>query len=247
MESYIQFSIDDTLAVLKELTQKRPSSVFEIQPFQFFKQLHTQYGLVVSFYAFFEDDDNFTLAEVTDTYKSEFAANSDWLKFGVHSTNKRTSFIKEDGVAEYRRIHAQLKRIAGETCIDTCFRPHFFAIGETTLRTLKEENLAQGVHCPDDDRKSHAFTLEEKISLEAEGFLQKDGIAYIKTQTRLEQVSDENISELFEKWKHKKMLSVFTHEYCLGREDIRRRIEAVCRFAEKNKLTWAFPADILKR
>ncbi len=108
MNTYIQFSIDDTISILKELTEKRPYSIFDIERFRFLKSLRDEYGCAFSMYAFFEDDKGFNLSAVTNEYKSEFIKHSNWLKYGVHSTNKNSSFADSDGVCEYKRIQTDL-------------------------------------------------------------------------------------------------------------------------------------------
>ena len=79
----IHVSIDDVILVFKELTGQKPVSIFDIPFFHYFKRLHKRHGLKVSCYCFYQYE-NFTLASCTRNYRSEFEANSDWLRFGFH-------------------------------------------------------------------------------------------------------------------------------------------------------------------
>ncbi len=246
IDTHIQFSVDDAIGILKELTEKQPQSLFEIERFAFFRGLRQEYGITVSFYAFFEEESGFTLFDVTDKYKKEFEENADWLKFGVHSTNRSSSFSQTDGLTEYERIYQALIRIAGEKSMDLCFRPHFFAIDSNLLRELKRRSLAVGVHCPDDERKCHTFSPQEKERLNKKGYLVKEDIVYVKTQTRIENLTDETFLRFLQSLKGKEVLSLFTHECFLENEEIRDRIKGVCQFAKEKAFCWSFPMDIRK-
>ncbi len=243
--AYIQLSIDDTADILRELTVRSYASIFEEERLAFLKGLHEEYGATVSLYAFYQGENGFALSGVPTRYKAEWRANANWLRLGAHSTHKKSSFAGEDGVAEYERIYQEFMRFAGKECIDPCFRPHFFVIAPAVLRTLREKDLASGVHCPDDERACHSFTAEEEQTLAAEGYLCKEGIAYIKTQTRLENLSEETFDNFLAGLNGKKFVSVFTHESCLAYEVILKRLQAVCAYAKGRGFVFAFPADVL--
>ncbi len=239
--TYLQFSIDDTADIVKELTEKRPASVFQIERLAFLKGLHEQYGAIFSLYAFYRGEDGFTLSLLPDCYRAELQANADWLRWGAHSTDKTSSFATTDGAFEYERIWAALTRFAGEESLDFCFRPHFFVIDPAVLRSLLERGICRGVHCPDDDRKCHDFTAEEKSTLEGEGILEKDGLLYIKTQTRLENLAVDALGGFLEGLKGKRVLSIFTHECFLAEEETREKLRTICAFAERAGWEFAFP------
>ena len=90
MDKVSTFVIDDVIWVFRDLTRKRPASLFENPFLACLKKAHDLYGLKVQLNIFFKTDnyygnDSFSLADMTDAYKNEWEQNADWLKFGFHS------------------------------------------------------------------------------------------------------------------------------------------------------------------
>ena len=84
------FYIDDTLWVLRDITRQKPATLFDNPFMKMLKTAHDKYGLKVQLNLFYRTDsfygyDMFSLADVTDAYKAEFEANSDWLKMAFHA------------------------------------------------------------------------------------------------------------------------------------------------------------------
>lgn len=90
MKKVAFFFIDDVIWVFRDLTRQRPASIFDHHFLKSLKETHDKTGLKVQmnlFYrtSYFYSTDDFCLADMTDAYKAEFEANSDWLKFSFHS------------------------------------------------------------------------------------------------------------------------------------------------------------------
>ena len=90
MEKKAYFYIDDVIWPFRDLTRNRPKSIFDQHLLGMLKEAHEKYDLKVTINCFYRTDysygdDEFTLAEMTDAYKAEWEANSDWLKIGYHS------------------------------------------------------------------------------------------------------------------------------------------------------------------
>ena len=77
MKRVSTFVIDDVIWLFRDLTRKKPTSIFDNFFLKILKEAHEKYGLKVQlnlFYRtdFFYGDDEFTLAEMTDAYKKEW-------------------------------------------------------------------------------------------------------------------------------------------------------------------------------
>lgn len=148
----IHFSFDDTIASLRDLTEKSDTytSIFEQPFFKVLKELHDTYGAVFSCYCFYQilnsDDSSvvdFSLEDVTDAYAEEFTANADWLKFGYHSLNGSMNYgsANEAEVVKtaYNNFIAQIVRITGSVkCIDLVVRLQNFAGSKTACQTMRD-------------------------------------------------------------------------------------------------------------
>ena len=53
----MHLSVDDVILVFRELTERRPHSIFDCPFFHFFLDLHNRYGLVLSCYCFYQYGD----------------------------------------------------------------------------------------------------------------------------------------------------------------------------------------------
>ena len=93
MNKKAYFFIDDTIWAFRDIARQKPASIFD-QPFlALMKEAHDKYGMKVQLNLFYQTDffyghDEFSLAEMPDTYKAEWEANSDWLKLAFHARHE---------------------------------------------------------------------------------------------------------------------------------------------------------------
>ena len=73
------FTVDDNIRVFKEICVGNYGSLFDHPYLGMYKRLHERYGVKVQLNLFFECE-GFCLSDMTDRYKGEWEANSDWLK-----------------------------------------------------------------------------------------------------------------------------------------------------------------------
>ena len=78
------FTVDDNIRFFEELTQGNFPSLFDHPYLAVYKRLHNAFGLKVQLNLFYKND-RFTLADMTDRYQREWAANAHWLKLSFHS------------------------------------------------------------------------------------------------------------------------------------------------------------------
>lgn len=140
------FYIDDVIWCLRDVTQKRPKSLFDDPYFGMLKKAHDDYGITVQLNLFYRTDffygsKEFTLKDVTDAYKAEFEAASDWLKFGFHAKQEFPDFPYvnadyEDVKMDCDAIFGEVRRFAGEKSISYVVVPHVVPISKEGTRAL---------------------------------------------------------------------------------------------------------------
>ena len=148
-----RLSSDDNIRFLKELTEGNYKSIFDHPYLAVYKNAHDLYGAKVHInvhYAFcdkaranFSDDHGyFDLSMMTDRYKDEFIANSDWFKLAFHSkaefpdkpykdADRKT--VREDCIAICREIC----RFAGKECISNSTTIHWGEGNREVIRELR--------------------------------------------------------------------------------------------------------------
>ncbi len=142
------FYIDDTIWALRDITRERPASLFDNPFFKMLKSAHDEYGLKVQLNLFYRTDffygnDEFTLAEVTDAYKSEFEENSDWLKLAYHAKQEFPDYPHvnakyEDVMTIFKNIEKEVFRFAGEKSFSYTVDPHWDSTSTEGVKALSD-------------------------------------------------------------------------------------------------------------
>jgi hypothetical protein len=117
MKKVTTFVIDDVIWLFRDLTRQRPVSMFDNPFLACLKRAHDKFGLKIQLNIFFRTDpyygnDEFSLSEMTDAYKSEWAAASDWLKFGFHSKQEFPDYPYIN--ADYDQVYDDFMHIRNE-------------------------------------------------------------------------------------------------------------------------------------
>ena len=114
------FYIDDHVFLFTELAKERPRKAFDHFYLKELKRLHDKYGMKVVLNSFYRNDHHeFTLDQMPDIWKDEFADNSHWLKFALHSYSEFPARPYADASRrEFRRdydlMKSEITRFAGE-------------------------------------------------------------------------------------------------------------------------------------
>ena len=152
-EGKYRVSSDDNILFLQDLTKNKDvySSIFENPYLAVYKKAHDLYGAKVHlnlFYEFIPTDDfkehteYFNLTMMTDKFKEEFKANSDWLKLAFHAKSeypdmpyKNTTFeeITEDCI----KVCSEIIRFAGKECINDTTTIHWGEVNREGVRALR--------------------------------------------------------------------------------------------------------------
>lgn len=120
------FTVDDNIRFLKELTKAGYVSIFQHPYLAVYHRLREKYGLSVQLNLFYECE-GFTLADMTDAYREEFAANADWLKMSFHSRLENVHPYRE---APYGAVYTDAAAVQAEI---SRFASHGSLAGTTTL------------------------------------------------------------------------------------------------------------------
>ncbi len=143
--------IDDTIWIFRDLTRQRPKSMFDHPLLGALKEAHERYGLKLQFNCFYRTDmfygmDEFSLADMTDAYKSEWQASKDWLRLGFHAYQEFPDypFINaeySDMATAFDRIHGEISRFAGEEVFTYALVAHWLPVSRDGCRLLKERGV----------------------------------------------------------------------------------------------------------
>lgn len=239
----MHLSVDDFIMTLKKLTEgeAQNNSVFRQPIFAFFRDMHDKYGAVFHCYCFGEDQEGFSLAQVTRKYREEFGRNGDWLKFGFHGMNADTVYGDNNGsrvinrdvkhaAKDYDFIMGNLVEIVGQEALDLTPRIHFFAGTKECCRVWKDAKYGiQGLLAADDERFSYYHNQAQHDSLIADNVLYDADLelTFRRTNIRLEKETDIELLRRKIKTFTGEFPVVFTHERYLSQEDIKYRIK-VC-------------------
>lgn len=151
MQKKAQFFIDDVIWVFRDLTREKPKSLFDNKFMSVLKRAHDEFGVKVqlnAFYrtSFFYGNDEFSLSDMTDAYKEEWQASSDWLKIGFHSKeefpdypyiNADYSLVNDN----FNLIKSEVVRFAGENSFAKSVVPHWAPISREGIQALYDNGI----------------------------------------------------------------------------------------------------------
>ena len=132
------FYIDDTIWVLRDITRQKPKTLFDNPFMNMLKTAHDRYGVKTQLNLFYRTDyfygnDEFTLADVTDAYKAEFEASSDWLKMAFHAKQEFPVYPHINATYEdirdiFQNIEKEVIRFAGEKTFTYAINTHWLPV-----------------------------------------------------------------------------------------------------------------------
>ena len=142
------FFIDDVIWVFRDLTRQRPASAFDNPFLKMLKDTHDKYDIKVQLNVFYQTDvfygnDKFNLSEMTDAYKAEFEAASDWLKFAFHARQEFPDYpyinASYDHVYEdFKAVEKEVLRFAGRNSFSMATTPHWRPISKDACLALRD-------------------------------------------------------------------------------------------------------------
>ena len=150
-----RLSSDDNILFLQDITKNKDvyKSIFENPYLAIYKKAHDLYGAKVHLNLFYEfpgdhknflsgEHEDFNLSMMTDKFKDEFRANSDWLKLAFHSKRelpgKPYQFATAEVITEdCIKVCREIIRFAGPECINDTTTIHFGEANKECARALR--------------------------------------------------------------------------------------------------------------
>ena len=146
MSKKVHFLIDDVIWVLRDLTRNRPASIFDHPLLATLKKCHEKTGLKVQLNLFYRTSafygaDDFSLSDVTDAYRDEWAECSDWLRMAFHAKEEFPDYpyvnaTYEDVYDTFRRVEKEVFRFAGKDSFTYAYCPHWNTVSLAGVRAL---------------------------------------------------------------------------------------------------------------
>ena len=260
-----RLSSDDNIIFLQDITKHKDeyTSIFDNSYLAVYKKAHDLYGAKVHLNLFYEFDDEarsrfsepreyFNLSMMTDKFKDEFKANSDWLKFSFHSKSEfppmpykfaSAKTVREDAL----KVHREIERFAGKEVLSECTTVHFgeanyevacelrklgykamtgyFISGEFPVAYYAPQELIEYVYNRDFWKDTESDILFGRIDIVL------NGKTHVKNLETLEEITSSETRGGF--------VSIMIHEqyfysdYINYREDFETRVVDACRFLKE--------------
>ncbi|MEG2570762.1 MAG: hypothetical protein RSA70_04935 [Clostridia bacterium] len=128
-------SLDDNIWFLRDIAEHNYDSIFENPYLAFWRELYEEFGTKTHINIYLKDDDDFTIAQVTDKYKAEWAAARDFLRLSFHArANLPARPYLHSGYDEVKRdvddVRREILRFAGEPMLGPTTTLHW---GDATI------------------------------------------------------------------------------------------------------------------
>ncbi|PIO08352.1 hypothetical protein COU59_01865 [Candidatus Pacearchaeota archaeon CG10_big_fil_rev_8_21_14_0_10_34_12] len=226
---FYHFSVDDVFDSLIEITDKK-MNVFRHPFFSFLKGLHDEFGTNVDLYLFFQkiiDGKLRTLKDVSSSLKSTFEANP-WIRFGPHALDYETppyTQTPDEQIEVFNKTYNEIYRFSGEKNLSKWVRLHYFSESYELADYFHFKGI-ESLFTTDKDRITTRMPEINDI-LMSRGFTDYNGLRFIRSHVRAENLGNEDISteelkKLIESYiEEHRFISFFTHEYEILREDVR--------------------------
>lgn len=153
-----RLSSDDNILFLQDITANKDkyTSIFDNPYLALYKKAHDLFGVKVHLNLFYEytpnekyfsaHPDYFDLSMMTDKFRDEFRANSDWLKLAFHSNaefpDKPYKYATAEKITEdYEKIRREIVRFAGESSMTSSTTVHWGAANREVVGALHDLGL----------------------------------------------------------------------------------------------------------
>ena len=248
-EQYAHVSFDDQISVLRQLTESGTESIYDITEFGILRDAHMQYGCTFTLMLFYEDANGWDLSNVPTTYKDEFIAASDWLKFAYHS-HYTTDKAAEDMTAaelveDMQLMYSAIRNFADENCIDYCPRLGYFSCTKEQAIAISSAGLITGLLTADDVRAVNVgLTTQEKAIMENMDRMSDydNGILYARSRIRLDSLTTEEVIDTLNSQYNRnntKAYEIFSHSIN------QTMVETVADWLSKKNIKYGFAMDNL--
>lgn len=270
-------SVDDNIWFLADLNRNKDvyTSIFDNDYLKVYKEAHDRFGAKVRLNLFYEIDNpcglelygDFNLSMMTDRYKDEFIANSDWLHLAFHARSEfpdapYAHAETEQFKKEYADIIREIKRFAGEEVIEKATTNHWGTGTADIVRAEKKLGIDALMGYMELDKDGNSFvsyylTPEQAMHTNEYGFWkdhETDMIfGKIDAVLNLHDI-EKNLSILEEskkKYPKKGFIEVMIHEqyfyptYMNHLPDFKERVLSACKWCTEHGYEGAFAGDAI--
>lgn len=244
----IHYSIDDCYLALRRLITENYTSIFDNYIFALLKDVHETTGAVFTMNVINEISD-FDIANVPDTFASEFQSNKEWLKFAWHGS---WSTVTYSGFSTaYTKFVNNVYRFTGTyDCIDRITRTESFYGTKSAVQALKDNTNAPiiGLLTADDTRISYYLDSNQNLIAINKGkyFDFENEMVFIRSASRLDNVTGAQlIAEIEGNPCYQNFVEVWLHEGLIG-ESIRQTLKDIGNWASENGYNNYYPSKIFK-
>jgi len=141
-----RFAIDDNSFFLRDIAQKKYSSIFDCFYLKNLRKLHVEYGTRFVLNIYYATEDGFQLPQFPERYKSEWQDNSDWLKLAFHAYADKPDrpyqyASTEKLIADFDLVSEQIHRFAGEETYSPPTVIHWAMVQPEALKPLAERGV----------------------------------------------------------------------------------------------------------
>lgn len=220
----VHLSIDDVGYALYLLTTESPSSIWENAFFAQLKALHETYGVCVTCncFSFLSTEQSYDIANVPNTWASEFVSAKEWLKFAFHAKDNTINYSTATTMkSDYEYFVNAIYHMTGDyDCIDTGTRLTMFTGTKEQLEeTMKLEHGITMLWAADDNRDCYYFDSSQTARVNNRGKYIDDitNLLFVKSMPRLDNHTIDDISPLIaEKPQYGKLVELYCHENLSG-------------------------------
>lgn len=219
LEKTFCFTVDDNIRFLAELSAGSYESLFDHPYPALYRELHRRFGLKVQLNLFCETD-GFTLSDMTDRYRGEWADNADWLKLSFHARKEFPAHPYEkagyaDVYADAAFVSREVRRFAGDLSLADTTTVHFCTATAEGCRALGDvgvKALLGLFGTPDAPRTSYGLSTADADAVRRGTPVRRDGITYFPIDVVLNLFTPDEIARRLEALGERRHINVMIHE-----------------------------------
>ncbi len=224
MKKRFCFTVDDNIRFLQELTEGNYDSLFDHPYLGMYKRLHEEYALKVQLNLFYETAD-FALSRMTDRYRNEWQANTDWLRLSFHAKRETVRPYEASGYdevfADCQAVHREILRFAGNASLARTTTIHYCRTtkeGVSALRDCGVVGLLGLYGSKEAPYTSYGVSASDGDRIRGGEVLVCDGMAHGSIDLVLNRHTKEEALCLLEKLTDRPLVKLMIHEQYFYRD-----------------------------
>lgn len=217
MKSY-SFTIDDNIRFLKEINEQRCESLFSHPYTAMLRRLHEKFNLKIQLNLFYRLGD-FTLSDMTDTYREEWCAASDWLKLSFHSDYENVCPYESSDYDEVFRdcaaVNDEILRFASPSSLAKTTTVHYCKTTPDGVRALSDNGISGLLGLfGTKEKPTTSYSLPESAAAEIrEGkILALGGMSYAAIDMVVNGVQKSEIAQRLDQFLSHSTVRIMIHE-----------------------------------